>query len=115
MVKLGAKESFNDVEPENIYEILKSISCKDESQEGKLSQTIYKLALESLVQNKSTIPIPSSLTYFSFKEGVGSYRPKVEVYYSDNSVLPKKIVEKLVILNYTDFWSRSKYLVVAAD
>jgi predicted RNase H-like nuclease (RuvC/YqgF family) len=27
----------------------------------------------------------------------------------------KKLVEKLVILNYTDFWSRSKYLVVAAD
>jgi hypothetical protein len=27
----------------------------------------------------------------------------------------KKTVEKLVILNYTDFWSRSKYLVIAAD
>jgi uncharacterized coiled-coil protein SlyX len=27
----------------------------------------------------------------------------------------KKMVEKLVILNYTDFWSRSKYLVIAAD
>lgn len=27
----------------------------------------------------------------------------------------KKIIEKLVILNYNDFWSRSKYLVVAAD
>jgi len=27
----------------------------------------------------------------------------------------KKSVEKLVILNYTDFWSRSKYLVIVAD
>jgi len=27
----------------------------------------------------------------------------------------KKSVNKLVILNYTDFWSRSKYLVIAAD
>jgi DNA repair exonuclease SbcCD ATPase subunit len=27
----------------------------------------------------------------------------------------KKSVEKLVILNYTDFWSRSKILVIAAD
>ncbi|HNW53571.1 MAG TPA: hypothetical protein PKN21_04830 [Bacteroidales bacterium] len=27
----------------------------------------------------------------------------------------KKIIEKLVILNYNEFWSRSKYLVVAAD
>jgi len=27
----------------------------------------------------------------------------------------KKSVEKLVILNYTDFWSSSKYLVIAAD
>lgn len=27
----------------------------------------------------------------------------------------KKVIEKLVILNYADFWSRSKYLVVAAD
>jgi len=31
------------------------------------------------------------------------------------STADKKLVEKLVILNYTDFWSRSKYLVVAAD
>jgi len=27
----------------------------------------------------------------------------------------KKSVDKLVILNYTDFWSRSKFLVIAAD
>lgn len=27
----------------------------------------------------------------------------------------KKSVDKLVILNYADFWSRSKYLVIAAD
>jgi predicted nuclease with TOPRIM domain len=27
----------------------------------------------------------------------------------------KKMVQKLVILNYTDFWSQSKYLVIAAD
>jgi len=31
------------------------------------------------------------------------------------STADKKLVEKLVILNYTDFWSRSKYLVVTAD
>jgi uncharacterized coiled-coil protein SlyX len=31
------------------------------------------------------------------------------------STADKKLVEKLVILNYTDFWSRSKYLVIAAD
>jgi uncharacterized coiled-coil protein SlyX len=28
---------------------------------------------------------------------------------------PKKSVDKLVILNNTEFWSRSKYLVIAAD
>jgi len=27
----------------------------------------------------------------------------------------KKAVDKLIILNYTDFWSRSKYLVIIAD
>jgi|OpeIllAssembly_1097287.scaffolds.fasta_scaffold49912_2 uncharacterized coiled-coil protein SlyX len=31
------------------------------------------------------------------------------------STADKKLVEKLVILNYTDFWSRSKYLVITAD
>jgi len=31
------------------------------------------------------------------------------------STADKKLIEKLVILNYTDFWSRSKYLVVTAD
>jgi len=27
----------------------------------------------------------------------------------------KKLIEKIVILNFNDFWSRSKYLVIAAD
>jgi uncharacterized coiled-coil protein SlyX len=52
------------------------------------------------------LPINKKKAVLLSNHPVGSYKLQAN---------DKKIVEKLVILNFTDFWSRSKYLVVAAD
>jgi chromosome segregation ATPase len=52
------------------------------------------------------LPINKKKAVLLSNHPVGSYKLQAN---------DKKIVEKLVILNFTDFWSRSKYLVIAAD
>jgi len=52
------------------------------------------------------LPINKKKAVLLSNHPVGSYKLQAN---------DKKIVEKLVILNYNDFWSRSKYLVIAAD
>jgi hypothetical protein len=52
------------------------------------------------------IPINKKKAVLLSKHPAGSYKLQGA---------DKKMVEKLVILNYADFWSQSKYLVVAAD
>jgi len=99
LIKLGAKESFNDISPENVYEILKGIPEKDISKKGKATQTIYKMALESLVKQESMFPIPDDIDYFSRKGATEEYQPRTAVYYTDNSILPKKILNTLPIIN----------------
>jgi hypothetical protein len=99
LLKLDAKESFNDISPENVYEILKSIPEKDVTKKGKATQTIYKMALESLVKQESTFPVPDDILYFCHRGGIEEYQPRTAVYYTDNSILPKKILNTLPILN----------------
>jgi len=52
------------------------------------------------------LPINKKKAVLLSNHPVGSYKLQAN---------DKKVVEKLVILNYTDFWSRSKYLVISAD
>lgn len=99
LIKMGAKESFIDISPENIYEVLRAIPEKDFSKRGKSTQTIYKMALESLVKQESTYPVPDNIEYFSRKGATEEYQPKATVYYADNTILPKKILNTLFILN----------------
>jgi hypothetical protein len=99
LIKLGAKESFNDILPENVYEILRAIPEKDESQKGRATQTIYKMALESLVKQASTFPVPDDILLFSRKGDIEEYQIRSNVYYADNSILPKKMLNTLPILN----------------
>jgi uncharacterized protein DUF3883 len=99
LIKLGAKESFNEIEPSDVYEILKSIPEKETKQKGKSTQTIYKLALESLVKQKSKISIPDDLHFFARKAHSERYVSNEEIYYSDNAILPKKILNTLYLLN----------------
>lgn len=99
LLKLGAKESFNEIAPESIYEIIKSIPEKDKSKEGKNTQKIYKLALESLVKQYSKIKVPDDLVFFSKKCELEEYQPANQIYYSNNAILPKKILDTLYLLN----------------
>jgi hypothetical protein len=99
LIKLGAKESFNEIEPENIYGILKAIPNKDSFGKGRSTQTIYKLALESLVKQQSNISIPNDLLLFARKGDFENYVPNGNIYYSDNTILPKKILDTLFLLN----------------
>ncbi len=99
LLKLGAKESFNKLAPESIYEIIKSIPDKDKSKEGKNTQKIYKLALESLVKQDSKFKVPEDLVFFSKKCDLEEYKPANQIYYSDNAILPKKILDTLFLLN----------------
>jgi hypothetical protein len=99
LIKLGAKESFNDLAPETVYQILQAIPEKDKNQTGKATQTIYKIALESLVKQESTYPVPDDINFFSKTGNKEAYLPANQIYYSDNSVLPKKIISTIPIIN----------------
>jgi hypothetical protein len=99
LVKLGAKESFNDIAPEHVYEILREIPKKDSNKKGKATQSIYKMALESLVQQKSTFAVPDDIEYFARKGITEKYYQRTEVYYTDNSILPQKILNTLPMIN----------------
>jgi len=99
LIKLGAKESFNDLSPETVYQILRAIPEKDKNQTGKATQTIYKMALESLVKQESTYPVPDDIRFFSKTGSKEAYLPANQIYYSDNSVLPKKIISTIPIVN----------------
>lgn len=99
LIKLGANESFNDLLAENIYSILKAIPSKDTAKKGRSTQTIYKMALDSLVKQETNENLPNDLTVFSKKGDLEEYQPIQNVYYSDNTILPKKILDTLFILN----------------
>jgi hypothetical protein len=99
LLKLGAKESFSDVAPANIYAILSKVPDKDKQKKGRATQLLYKLALDGLVNQGSEISVPADIRYFARRGEKEDYIPAGEVYYADNSVLPKRILSTLFILN----------------
>ncbi len=99
LIKLGAKESFNEISPENIYQIINSIPDRDLTKKGKATQSIYKMALESLVKQESDFPVPDDLIFFSKKGVIEEYSESSKIYYTDNNILPRKILDTLNILN----------------
>lgn len=99
LIKMGAKESFNDISPENIYEILKAIPEKDVLRKGDLTQRIYKLSLDSLVKHKSKAQIPTDLKFFSKNGELGDYKYQHEIFYLNNNLLPKKILDSYFLIN----------------
>lgn len=91
--RLNAKMSFNDLEIERVYSLL-------DLQQTELTKArkIYQLAFNYFKNRPSTnfgSHIKQTNT-LAVKNGIKEYRPTEEVYYSDNSTLPSKIIE--------DFW-----------
>ncbi|MCX2582709.1 sacsin N-terminal ATP-binding-like domain-containing protein [Pedobacter sp. MR22-3] len=99
LLKMGAKESFGELEPVDIYDILRAIPTKDKDGKGSTTQKIYKLALDGLVDQNSNYPVPQDLIFFSKMGDREEYRQANEVYYSDNTILPKTILNTLYLLN----------------
>jgi len=100
---LGIKKSLNEVHPDKIYDLLKSI---DKIKEDN-SQSFYKLLYEYFKENEETqlkdytINI-EGITYISRKGGLGkAYQavPVEEVYYSDNKLLPQQILDNYWFIN----------------
>lgn len=99
LLKLGAKESFIEIAPESIYELIKSLPLKDPKQKGNSTQSIYKMALDALVKQDPDISAPDDLVFFAKKGEKEEYQPAGNIYYSDNTVLPKNILDTLYMLN----------------
>ena len=98
LLELGAKENFSDLSIERVSEILGSLEEKDTK--GKTTQKIYKLAFEHYRKNKQELIITDNFKLFSTKGNKSGYFACSEVYYSDNSKLPKKIINQEPILNF---------------
>jgi len=100
---LHIKNSFNDLKPEQIYQLLKS----DHSRFEENSQSFYKLFYEYFRANeKSQLvvyhPDFTGLNYYCRKGGDGkdySLQPVENVYYSDNKLLPQKILDNYWFIN----------------
>lgn len=91
--RLGAKMSFNDLEIEKVYSLL-NVQQSDHTKARK----IYQLAF-NYFKNKSSVNfglLTKQKNLLALKNGIKEYRPTEEVYYSDNTTLPSKIME--------DFW-----------
>lgn len=98
LLELGAKENFSDLSIERVSKILGSLKEKDTK--GKTTQKIYKLAFEHYRKNKEELIITDDFKLFSIKGKNSGYFDCSEVYYSDNSKLPKKIINQEPILNF---------------
>lgn len=100
---LGIKKSLNEVHPDKIYDLLKSV---DKTKEDN-SQSFYKLLYEYFKENEETQLKDYELnfegiTYISRKGGLGkAYQavPVEEVYYSDNKLLPQQILDNYWFIN----------------
>lgn len=100
---LGIKTSLNEVEPDKIYSLLRSKDFKDRSN----SQSFYKFLYEYFRANEETqlknykIDF-EGIQYISRKGGLGkNYEllPANEVYYSDNKMLPQRLLDNYWFIN----------------
>ena len=100
---LHIKKSFNDLNPYQIYQLLQN----DQHQFEENSQSFYKLLYEYFRANEKTQlesfqPVFSNIEYYCRKGGLGkdySLIPVSKVYYSDNKLLPQKILDNYWFIN----------------
>lgn len=100
---LHIKKSFNDLNPEHIYQMLQN----DQSQFEVNSQSFYKLIYDYFRANEQsklqTIqPDFTNIQYYCRQGGIGkeySLIPVNNVYYSDNKLLPQKILDNYWFIN----------------
>ncbi len=100
---LHIKNSFNDLNPEHIYQMLQN----DQRQFEVNSQSFYKLLYDYFRANEQSKletfqPDFTNIQYYCRKGGIGkeySLIPVNNVYYSDNKLLPQKILDNYWFIN----------------
>jgi hypothetical protein len=101
---LHIKSSFNELQPENVYTLIRSFGSIDNI---KKSQQVYKLFYEYFKVNEETQLKDYNLeldtiNYVCRKGGIGKsfeIKSNSEVYYSDNKMLPQKILDRYWFIN----------------
>jgi hypothetical protein len=101
---LHIKSSFNELQPEHVYSLLRDFGNFDNV---KKSQQVYKLFYEYFKVNEETQLKDYNLeldaiNYVCRKGGVGKpfeIKSNSEVYYSDNKMLPQKILDRYWFIN----------------
>lgn len=98
--KLGAMRSFVELPTERVYQLIKL--CGDLEAEHKHARRMYLQAFDHFrsPKMKATVSIEPETKLLAIRNGIKDYRPFQEVYYSDNSTLPEKIIQDLWILDF---------------
>lgn len=92
ILKLGAKERFEDLSIDAIKTILKNL--EEKSPDGKYTQTIYKA-----VRNHKDTLNDTNIKLCAKKEGKLDYYNQNEIFYVNTTKLPKKILNNIPIIN----------------
>ncbi|MEP2280149.1 DUF3883 domain-containing protein [Maribacter sp.] len=104
LIRLGAKETIETLHPKLLYKVLLDLPSQFDEAKPKGVQNLYKLVVEALeeqdLKQDLIIEIPENLALYAKKNGETVLLPASEVYYANNSVLPKKIEKSIPILNY---------------
>jgi len=100
LLKLGAKETFSSLSSEFLYNLLKKIPKYYEDKKLKGIQSIYKIIVDTLDKNKDECKIPKELELYANINGKLKLEKASQIYYSNNSILPKKILNTIPMLNF---------------
>ncbi len=100
LLKLGAKNSIESLSSAALYDILKNVPSHFSVEKIRGVQSIYKLIADVLENKDEEYEIPQDLELFARLEGENVLLNAAEVYYSNNTLLPKKIMDTLPILYY---------------
>lgn len=95
LLKLGAKDKFEDLSIKRVNSILKELPQKNPN--GKQTQKIYKLALDHYDKHK--LPLDMGHQLFAKLGASEGYYPQSKVFYADNIKLPRKLIGSKAILN----------------
>ncbi|MGZ2371712.1 sacsin N-terminal ATP-binding-like domain-containing protein [Ancylomarina sp. YFZ004] len=96
--KLGAVEDFSELSIERINDIIYQLPENDGI--GKYAQKIYRLAVKNYDENKQALSDVENLNLLAYKGNEVGYFAREDVYYADNILLPKKIVDQKPILKF---------------
>jgi hypothetical protein len=98
--KLGAKMSFNDLSVEAVYTLLDCLKTKniDSKNARKLYQQVFSYFRSHKEINYQSFKKQTHL--LAVKNQKSEYKLTQEVYYSDNTTLPSKIIENFWIFDF---------------